>query len=128
MERSPIALTGVRVLCYNLPAMSQTGDKSDKKGAQYAFNLTLVAVAGQVGCLTLVIVLVALFGGLWLDNRFGTRPLITVILMVGSVPVTLATMFWVVRKATSRITSYSPEKEESLEEDTQIGSESGSNT
>lgn len=51
----------------------------------------------------MVIVLVALFGGLWLDSRLQTRPLFTVGLMVASVPITLVTMFWVVRIATSRI-------------------------
>jgi F0F1-type ATP synthase assembly protein I len=85
--------------------MSQIGDKSDRNRAQRAFNLTLAAVAGQVGCLTLIILLVALFVGLWLDNRFDTRPLFTIILMIGSVPVTLFAMFWVVRTATSKIKS-----------------------
>ena len=99
--------------------MSQPGDKSDRKRSQYAFNLTLAAVAGQVGCLTLVIVLIALFGGLWLDNRFGTRPWITVILVIGSVPVALVAMFWVVRKATSRITYSSIQKTEGTEEESE---------
>ncbi len=105
--------------------MSQTGDKPDKERTQYAFNLTLAAVAGQVGCLTLVIVMIALFGGLWLDNRFDTRPWFTVVLMVGSVPVTLVAMFWVVRKATSRITSGSVERKEDLKEDIERGREPG---
>ena len=70
---------------------------------QYTFNMALAAVAGQVGCLTLVIIIVSLFGGLWLDTQFGTRPLFTVLLMVASVPVTIVLMFWVVRKATSKI-------------------------
>ncbi len=83
--------------------MSQTNDPSGKNRSQYAFNLTLAAVAGQVGCLTLLIVLGALVGGLWLDNQFNTRPLFTIILMVASVPVTLVVMFWVVNKATARI-------------------------
>ena len=70
---------------------------------QYAFNLTLAAVSGQVGCLTLVIILGALLGGLWLDNAFGTRPMFTILLLVFSVPVTVVAMLWVVRKATSKI-------------------------
>jgi F0F1-type ATP synthase assembly protein I len=107
--------------------MSQPGDKSDRKRSQYAFNLTLAAVAGQVGCLTLVIVLVALFGGLWLDNLFGTRPWLTVILMVGSVPVTLVAMFWVVRKATSRMTPGSVQKTEGIEEESERERESRRN-
>jgi F0F1-type ATP synthase assembly protein I len=107
--------------------MSQPGDKSAGKRSQSAFNLTLAVVAGQVGCLTLVIVLVALFGGLWLDNLFGTRPWLTVILMVGSVPVTLVAMFWVVRKATSRMTPGSVQKTEGIEEESERERESRRN-
>lgn len=70
---------------------------------QYAFNLTLAGVAGQVGCLTLIIIMVALFAGLWLDNQFGTKPLLTILLMVGSMPVTLFLMFKIVRAATDRM-------------------------
>jgi F0F1-type ATP synthase assembly protein I len=73
------------------------------KPARYTLNLTLAAVAGQVGCLTVVIIALALLAGLWLDNQFGTRPLFLVGLLLGSVPVTLVVMFWVVRQATSRI-------------------------
>jgi F0F1-type ATP synthase assembly protein I len=85
--------------------MSPNSDQSEKNRAQYAFNLTLVALAGQVGCLTLLIVMAALFGGLWLDSHFDTRPTFTILLIVGSVPFTLVAMFWVVRKATSRIST-----------------------
>lgn len=73
------------------------------KPARYAYNLTLAAVAGQVGCITVFIIALALLAGLWLDNQFGTRPLFLVGLLLASVPVTLITMFWVVRQATSRI-------------------------
>jgi F0F1-type ATP synthase assembly protein I len=83
--------------------MSPMDNQRDKNRTQYALNLTLAVVAGQVGCLTLFIVLAALLGGLWLDSRFDTRPIITVILMIASIPITLVSMFWVVRKATSKI-------------------------
>jgi F0F1-type ATP synthase assembly protein I len=66
-------------------------------------NLTLASIAGQVGCLTLVIIFVALFAGLWLDRYLDTKPLFTIVLLIGSVPVTLFLMFRVVRSATSRI-------------------------
>ncbi len=97
-------------------------DPSKKNNAQYAFNLTLAAVAGQVGCLTLIIVLVALFAGLWLDNQFQSKPLFTVILTVASVPVTLVMMFWVVRKATARMRTNS-EHVEKPEEDANSGTD-----
>jgi hypothetical protein len=78
-------------------------DPKKPEPARYAMNMTLAAVAGQVGCLTIVIIFAALLGGLWLDAQFGTRPLFIVGLLLVSVPVTLITMFWVVRQATSRI-------------------------
>lgn len=90
--------------------MSENGDGSARNRAKYAFNLTLAAIAGQAGCLTLIIILAALFAGLWLDARFDSRPWITVIFMIGSVPVTLVTMFWVVRKATARLTNSSADR------------------
>jgi F0F1-type ATP synthase assembly protein I len=83
--------------------MSQAGDGSKKGSTRYAFNLVLVGAAGGAGCLTVLIILIALFSGLWLDNTFDTRPLFTIILMVGSVPITLVAMLLVVRFSTSRI-------------------------
>jgi MFS-type transporter involved in bile tolerance (Atg22 family) len=83
--------------------MSPTNERTSETRATYALNLTLAAVVGQVGCLTSVIVLAALFGGLWLDSRFSTRPMITIGLIVISVPITLFVMIWIVKKATSRI-------------------------
>lgn len=74
-----------------------------KRNKQYWLNLTLAGIAGQVGCLTLVIVLGAVLGGLWLDASFHTRPLFTIVLLIASIPVSLAAMFFVVRLATSKI-------------------------
>jgi len=82
--------------------MSQP-ENQGKDRFQYAMNLTLASIAGQVGCLTLVIIFVALFAGLWLDRYLETKPLFTIVLLIGSVPVTLFLMFRVVRAATSRI-------------------------
>ena len=78
-------------------------DPNKTRSGSHALNLALGAVAGQVGCLTIVIVVLALLAGLWLDNQFGTRPLLLIGLLVASVPVTVIMMFWVVRQATSRI-------------------------
>ena len=83
--------------------MTSTGKLPEKNHTQYALNVTLAVVAGQVGCLTLVVILAALFGGLWLDQYFQSKPLFTIILMLVSVPVTVAGMIWVVRSATARI-------------------------
>ena len=96
--------------------MSQTGDQPDKQGAARSLNLTLAVVTGQVGCLTLLIIFVALFIGRWLDAQFDTSPLITIVLMIASVPVTLVVMFWVVRSVTARYASYPKVKSQTSEE------------
>ncbi len=73
------------------------------KNSKYWLNLTLAGVVAQVGCLTLVIILVALFGGLWLDARFATKPVITLVLVFASIPVSLVLMFVIARSAAAKI-------------------------
>jgi uncharacterized membrane protein len=85
--------------------MSQKGERPQRDEKPYVFNIALATVAGQVGCLTTLIVLVALLGGLWLDNIYQVRPTFTILLLVISIPVTLFVMLWVVRKTTARIQS-----------------------
>jgi len=88
----------------------------DKDRRQYTYNLTMAAVAGQVGCLTLVIIFGALIAGLWLDRSFATKPLFTILFMLASMPVTLYLMFRVVRGATKRIKPVTEQKnDENLE-------------
>jgi len=83
--------------------MSQTKKKEGKNRSQYTKNLALAAVAGQVGCVTLIIVIVALIAGLWLDNRLDTRPIFMVIFLIGSVPLTVVVMLLIVKSVTARI-------------------------
>ena len=92
-----------------------------KDREQYAYNLTMAAVASQVGCLTLVIIFGALIAGLWLDRSFATKPLFTILFMVASMPVTLYVMFRVVQSATKRIR---PDVEKKNHENLEGGSES----
>ena len=88
----------------------------DKDRQQYAYNLTMAAIASQVGCFTLVIIFGALIAGLWLDRSFATKPLFTILFMVGSMPLTLYVMFRVVQGATNRIKPATEKKEhENLE-------------
>lgn len=77
--------------------------KNNGKGRHYALNLTIIGVFGQVGFLTLFIIVAALLGGLWLDKMFDSKPMFTVVLMIASVPVSLVLMYKVVMWATSRI-------------------------
>jgi hypothetical protein len=73
--------------------MTETGGKPKKQWAGQTLSMTIAAIIGQVGCLTLVIIGVALAAGLWLDQQLDTRPLFTLLLILGSVPVTLYLMF-----------------------------------
>ncbi len=87
----------------------------EKDRRQSAYNLTLAAVASQVGCLTLVIIIGALIAGLWLDRSFATKPLFTILLMLASMPLTLYVMLRVVQGATSRIKPVIKKNDEHLE-------------
>ena len=101
--------------------MNKTEGDAAKKNRHRAYNLTLAAVTSQVGCITVVITLAALFAGLWLDNQFDTRPVITVVLTLLSLPVTLVTMFVVVRWTTSKMLLPKPEEEKTPSEEEDIG-------
>ena len=60
-----------------------------KNQQQINTNALLASVVGQVGCLIVFIVFIALGVGLALDKFLGTKAIFTVLLMVGSVPVAL---------------------------------------
>jgi F0F1-type ATP synthase assembly protein I len=78
--------------------MSQPESKSNNR-----FNTILATVVGQVGCLTPVIILGALFAGLWLDRQFETKPLFTILFIVGSAPVSVFVLYRIVRSATTKL-------------------------
>ncbi len=77
-------------------------------------NTFLIALITQVGCLTLVIILVSLLGGLWLDKTFGTRPLFTLLLLLAGTPLSVVVMVFVARRAVAKIKSQSQKKDSDL--------------
>jgi F0F1-type ATP synthase assembly protein I len=97
-----------------------SSDDQGKDRLQRAYNLTLATVAGQVGCLTLIVIIGALFVGLWLDKIFNSKPIFTLVLMIASVPVTLVLMFKVVTAATKRMKPDQPKKEVDIPEEETI--------
>ena len=103
--------------------MSQTNHKEGKNRIQYTRNIALTAVAGQVGCVTLIIVLIALLAGLWLDNHFDTNPIFLATLLLASVPLTVIIMLWIVRSVTSRIKPSSDSEPKSSQEETDRGTD-----
>ena len=76
--------------------------QSEKKGRSILTNLLIVLI-GQVGCLTLVIVLASVFGGLWLDKMFDTKPVFTLALLFAGIPVSVLVMLNVGRKTLARM-------------------------
>lgn len=64
-----------------------------------AVTMTVVWVAG----LTLVIIFAALLAGMWLDKVLDSKPLLTIVFILFSIPVTLVLTFRVVKSATSRL-------------------------
>jgi hypothetical protein len=105
-----------------MPTMSQEPGKQPNR-KQYWLNLTLAGAAGQVGCVTLLIILAAVLGGLWLDAQYQTKPLFTIGLLVASIPVSLVAMLFIVRLVTSKIKANSP-KEDKTNEEVGIGNDS----
>lgn len=65
----------------------------------------LIVMVGQVGCLTLVIILASVFGGLWLDKTLGTKPLFTLILLFAGIPLSVILMLTVARRTLGRLKS-----------------------
>lgn len=96
------------VPCYNPPPSGMTSQEPKQDKRQYALNLALAGFTGQVGFLTLGLVVMALLAGLWLDKAFGTRPLFLILLLLGSVPVTIFVMFRVALSFVARIKPASP--------------------
>jgi F0F1-type ATP synthase assembly protein I len=78
--------------------MNRPGDKSQDE-FRTAVTMTVVWVAG----LTLGVIFLALFAGILLDKFLHTKPLLTILLTIASIPVTIFLTFRVVKSATSRI-------------------------
>jgi hypothetical protein len=62
---------------------------SEPKKPSRVKNLSYASIAGFAGCWIMVMVMAALFAGLWLDAQFGRRGPFTVGLVALSVPITL---------------------------------------
>jgi magnesium-transporting ATPase (P-type) len=60
---------------------------SHKKQANQ--SAAIAGIIGQIGCLTVIIITIALIAGLYLDRSLDTGRLFTLLFVVGSVPVTL---------------------------------------
>ncbi len=74
--------------------------------------LALAGLLGQVGCLTVIVVLAALGLGLWLDARLSTRPLFTLVFVVGSMPVTIYMIYKIAMRGLRKLQQEAQSSEE----------------
>jgi F0F1-type ATP synthase assembly protein I len=99
--------------------MSQSGNSEHKPLQSISASMPVIALGGQIGCVTLVIVLVAAFGGIWLDNLLGTKPFLTIILILGAAPLSLFLTYLMAVRAINKVNQPAVQdaKNESLKED-----------
>lgn len=90
--------------------MNPKGTSSETNPWMAVFNIKALTVGGEVGCVTLIIVLVAVFGGIWLDRVFGTKPLFTIAFVLLSAPLSLALTFVIAKRAVKDVTKQSEKK------------------
>ena len=95
-------------------------EQSDNQMAAARASLQLAfKVIAQIGLLTLVVVAVAIFGGLWLDRALDTKPIFTVILILGSFPISLYVIYRVALGAMRGISpaAATPRRKEEMRSD-----------
>jgi F0F1-type ATP synthase assembly protein I len=74
-------------------------DQHNQDQFRSAVTMTVIWVAG----LTLAVIFLALFAGIFLDRLLHTKPLLTILLTIASIPLTIYLTFRVVKAATRRI-------------------------
>ena len=84
----------------------RTQRQMDRKvNPDYLRNLALATVAGQSGCMTVILIFLGLFGGMYLDSRLDTHPIFTIGLVLLAIPISLYAM---VRLMLSSIAAIKP--------------------
>ncbi|MEN6409539.1 MAG: AtpZ/AtpI family protein [Anaerolineaceae bacterium] len=97
-------------------------NETDKKAqGRKLLNVTLVAVTGLVGFVTLLIIAGAIFLGMWLDQHFQSQHLYTIICLIVSIPLSLVAMLLIVRAAAARFKTRADDLKKTSEEESTIG-------
>jgi F0F1-type ATP synthase assembly protein I len=86
--------------------------QSEQKGRSI-LNTLLIVMIGQVGCLTLIIILASVFGGLWLDKTFDTKPVFTLALLFAGIPASVFVMLVVARRTLARLKEQAEKEKDS---------------
>jgi F0F1-type ATP synthase assembly protein I len=78
--------------------------KSDQDRTPRLLSEAQVAgLTAQSGCLVVGVVLAAVVIGIWLDRALNTRPVITLALVLGSLPVTIFLLYRIAMQAVSAV-------------------------
>ena len=84
--------------------MTSHDEENDKRPPSNAKQLRRSAFVGlQAGCLTFLIAGTAIIVGWLVDTRLGTFPRWTLILLIGSAPITLGGIYFLVRRVLKNI-------------------------
>jgi len=83
-------------------------EKENKNQVQRSANLAAAGLAGQIGCVVPVIILGSVLLGLFLDKNFETGKLITLILVLASLPVSIYLTFRLAMRAVKEINKSIP--------------------
>jgi hypothetical protein len=78
-------------------------EKNQKNQFQSSANLAAAGIAGQIGCVIPVIIIVAVLGGVWLDRVFNTGHVITLLLVLASLPLSIYLTFRMAMRAVKEI-------------------------
>ena len=99
--------------------MSQPANNEHQPLKSVSASMPVIALGGQIGCVTLVLVLVAAFGGIWLDNLLGTKPFLTIFLVLGAAPLSLFLTYKMAVHAINKVNlpPVQDEKTETVKED-----------
>ena len=76
----------------------------------------VAGVVGQVGCLILLVILGTVLLGLALDEAFGTRPTFIFVMLLVSVPISIAAIFFYTRYKAKQLHGTAGKKEEDISE------------
>lgn len=85
-------------------------------GSSQEIYQRVAGMVGQIGCLSIVILLAAGFLGRWLDSQFNTGRSITIWLIMGSLPITLVLIYGMARMTIKKIETEKKAQEGSLAE------------
>lgn len=76
----------------------------------------VAGVVGQVGCLILLVILGTMLLGWGMDEFFGTRPTMMFVMLLASVPMSIAGIFFYTRYKAKQLHGSAVQKEEDISE------------